>query len=189
MSQAAPPQPASSPGSTDREAADSVVPGAGDAPALDALPQIRTPLEPALIVKRLDVLARRGKLAGFAPGRGDVLFEVACFGEPFDRVLEARAAREGTHTLVRFSTRVLARVPAIFAAVTAITVWPGVWLTDSMLTTYFSWYRIPTWWWYIPLTVVPLFWMVPRMVRKSERACRESAAHQISAISAALDVP
>jgi len=155
-------------------------------PSLDALPDVRTSLDPTAILSRLDALARRGKLAGFTPGHGDALFEAACFGEPFDRVLLARAAREDGGTVLRFSTRLRRRVPAIFVAVTILTIWPGVWLTDSMLTTYFSWYTIPTWWWYIPLTVVPLFWMVPRMIRKSEGVCRESAAHQIAMIRESL---
>jgi len=157
-------------------------------PALDALPEVRAALEPRAIVARLDTLARRGKLAGFAPSQQNgVLFEAACFGEPFDRVLEARAAGEGDRTVLKFSARLLPRIPAIFAVVTALTIWPGVWLTDSMLTTYFSWYKIPTWWWYMPLTIIPMFWMVPKMIRKSERSCRESAARQIAAIDAALN--
>ena len=156
-------------------------------PALDRLPELRTRQSPAEVVQRLEALARRGKLAGFRARSDGVLFEAECFAEPFDRVLEARATTEGGVTRLVFSARTLWRAPAIMILVTALTIWPGVWLTDSMMRTYFSWYHIPTWWWYMPVTIVPLFWMVPRMVKKSDTLARESAAVQIAAISGALD--
>lgn len=161
---------------------------AGSPPQVDLgrLPEVRTALSPPQIIERLETLARRGKLAGFRARPGGVLFEAECFAEPFDRVLEARAATAGGVTTLSFTVRLLWKAPAIFAVVTALTIWPGVWLTDSMLRMYFSWYRIPTWWWYVPVTVVPLFWMVPRMIGKSATLARESAAAQIAAISGAL---
>ncbi len=158
-------------------------------PALDALPEVRTAHAPEEILKRLEALARRGKLAGFHARPRDGLFEVACFGEPFDRRLVAHDSGEGGVTTLRFTAPILWKVPAIMIVVTLLTIWPGVWLTDSMLTTYFRWYTIPTWWWYMPVTIVPLFWMVPRMIRKSEASCRESAAQQIAAIGEALSRP
>lgn len=153
---------------------------------LEALPVVRTALDHDQILARLEALARRGKLPGWRARPPDGLFEVACFGEPFDRRLVATAAAAGPGTELGFRAPLLLKTPLIMGVVTALTIWPGEWLTHSMLTTYFSWYTISTWWWYIPLTVVPLVWMVPRMVRKSEAVCRQSAGEQIAAIESAL---
>lgn len=154
------------------------------------LPRVHSPLSADEIVKRLDALARQGKLPGFAKGEGGVLFRTAAFSEPFDRELLARAepaagaAGSGAKgTTLRFSLRVLPRVPLIYAAVIGTTIWPGVWLTDSMLKTYFDWYKVETWWWYMPVTVLPLLWAMPRMWRKCARAAEESAREMIGKIA------
>lgn len=158
------------------------------------LPSVRSPLLPVEILTRLDAMARRGKLAGYAT-RGASGIEVAAFGDPFDHDLRGELEASGTAgagptggaVTIRFELHMRPKLPALFVVILAVSVWPGVWLTHSMLVTYFSWYTIQTWWWYIPLTVVPLFWMVPRMLKKSRAAVRTSALEQIEKIRGAVD--
>jgi hypothetical protein len=155
----------------------------------DGLPELKTQLPPVAVVARLDALARRGKLAGFEPGRGEELFSVLAFGNPFDHRLSAAADVNGSVTSLKFSLCVTRRMPAIFALILIVTIWPGVWLTHSMLVTYFSWYAltfVQTCMWYLPLTVLPIPWFWPRMMRKSAAAARTSAAEQIEVIAAAV---
>lgn len=78
------------------------------------------------------------------------------------------------------------RMPWIYALLLIATVWPGVWVTDSMLKTYFSWYTIPTWWWYLPLSVIPLPWMWRSFMHKSRAAADASAREVITDIAAAV---
>lgn len=144
-----------------------------------------TQLDQAEVLRRLEALSRRGKLPGFERGRDGVLFTTAAFGEPFDHRLEARASGEGATTL-RYSLRVLSRLPAIYAAVIVFSIWPGVWLTDSMIRAYFDSYEFPTWAWYLPLTVLPLPPMLIRMVRRSRASATEHAAELAERIAGEL---
>jgi len=159
-----------------------------------SLPLVRSALSPPEVLVRLDAASRRGRLAGYV-ARGASEIEVTAFGEPFDHDLRGAlhsvpseaGGSPGTGTTIRCHLRMRPKVPALFVLIIGVSVWPGVWLTHSMLVTYFSWYTIQTWWWYIPLTVVPLFWMVPRMVKKSRAAVRASALEQIEKIRDAVD--
>ncbi len=163
-------------------------------PLTGPLPGVRSGLLAAEILSRLNTVSRRGKLAGYV-ARGAAKIEVAAFGEPFDHdlrgVIEASSGVGGEGAVggseIRFSLHMRPKLPVIYVLLIAVSVWPGVWLTHSMLVTYFSWYTIQTWWWYIPLTVGPLFWMVPRMITKSRVAVRVSALEQIKKIGAAVD--
>lgn len=154
-------------------------------PAPAPPPDLATPLESAEVLRRLESLSRRGKLPGFEPGRGGVLFATAAFGEPFDHRLEARAEGAGPTTL-RYSLRMLRRLPLIYTVVIALSIWPGVWLTDSMLRAYFDSYDYKTWMWYLPITVLPLPPMLVRMVRRSRAAAAEHAAELAERIAAEL---
>ncbi len=158
--------------------------------AVGAPPGVRSRLSAGEILSRLDMAARRGKLPGYM-ARGESGFVVTAFGEPFDHdligAIDAAPAGEGGGSVVRFELRMRPKLPAFFVLVIALSVWPGVWLTHSMLVTYFSWYKIQTWWWYIPLTVVPLFWMVPRMLAKSREAVGVSTAEQVEKIREAVE--
>lgn len=165
-----------------------------DAPRIDPkkLPSLKSGLAPEAVVARLQAAAKGGRLAGFQPAGAGVLFSAAIFGEPFDRTLEARAERtaEGA-TVLRFSSRLNMKLPLIFGIVIAFTIWPGVWITDSMLGTYSSWYgaKVGFWGtclWYLPLTVLPLPWALRRLLRKSEAACAASAAEVVGKIQAEL---
>ena len=148
---------------------------------------IRTRLSADEIFDRVGRLSQRGRLPGFAGGRGGVLFVATAFGRPFDRTLEARAVEGTDGTDLRFTSRLKRSLPWAFVAITALTIWPGVWLTDSLLRTYFDWYRFATWMWYLPVSVLPLPWAVRTIVRRSESAAAESARELIERICAAID--
>ncbi|MBY0311544.1 MAG: hypothetical protein K2W85_05710 [Phycisphaerales bacterium] len=128
--------------------------------------RVQSPLSAIEIVAALEAAARRGKMAGFqripgtTPVQG-VICTISDFGTPFESVLETTAAassggRGGTE--LSFSLRMQTKLIWVFGIVLVATVWPGVWLTDSMLRTYFSGYDFRTWMWYLPLTApfVPL---------------------------------
>ena len=155
---------------------------------------MRTPLEPDEIVARIAKLSQRGRIPGFERGSGNVLFTATAFGQPLDRTLEAHTetnsnnnAPENHSTTLRFSTRLKPALPWTFAIITALSIWPGVWLTDELLRTYFLRYDYATWMWYLPITIIPLPWMVRAMMRKSEAAAAESAHDLIERIRSAVD--
>lgn len=137
---------------------------------IETPPPLTTPLTPEAVVARLDTLARRGKLAEFRAASNGTLFELTAFGEPFDHTLDARATPHDVTTTITYSLRMKPKMPWIFAIIVAVSVWPGVWLTDSMLRTYWSGYDFITWMWYLPLTILPVPWMWKRMLSKSRLA-------------------
>ena len=141
------------------------------------LPIIFSPLSGVEILARLDGAARRGKLPGFHKGQNDSLFHLADFGSPFESALDATAVPTGAGTSLSFELRLKPLMPWVFVACLVLSVWPGVWLTDSMLKTYFiSWYTMSFWWtcaWYMPLTVP----FVPIAILQSLRRSRASAKH------------
>ncbi|MFZ2873011.1 MAG: hypothetical protein WAZ94_00850 [Phycisphaerales bacterium] len=142
------------------------------AAAPPGLTEIVTPLGTEEILKRLETAARRGRLPGYEPGQDGELFGAEELGHPFDYRLSVRAEKVDGGTRLTWTTRMLPKMPTIFGAVLALSVWPGVWLTDSMLRAYFSGYDYRTWMWYLPVTVLPIPWMWRGFVRRS----RESAA-------------
>lgn len=166
---------------------------AGSAPSerevrLDALPALRSPLPPAEAVEALDRHSRRGKLPGFRRLAPDEV-SVSVFGEPFDRRLHARFAPDGAGSLISLRARLILRIPIIACVIMLFTIWPGVWLTDSMLLTYYPpaqhWW--PTWTWYLPITVIPLPFAAWGLWKRSEAACRREAAIAIDRICEGAD--
>jgi hypothetical protein len=153
---------------------------------LGRLPVVRCGLTPEQVVMAAEKRAKTGKLAGFERGTGDVLFVADVFGEPFDRSLVVKGETVEGGTRLTFTAPMKRRLPWIFAAVIAFSIWPGVTLTHSLLVTYFSWYTIQTWWWYIPITVLPLPWMYKKMMTKSEASCAGSAIEQIESVREAV---
>lgn len=159
------------------------------APAIGAAPMvIETPLDPGAVLTRLEGAARRGKLAGFTHGSGEVLFSVSDFGTPFESVLEARrvdAAGLGGGTRMALRARIKPLWPIVFAVMLVLTIWPGVWLTDSLMRTYFPGYDVRTWIWYLPLTA-PFcpwgFWSAIKRSRASARADLETMVPKIAGI-------
>lgn len=170
-------------------------PAGSEADARAGLPVIQTPLAPSEVLARLLALAKRGKLAGYAAlgshptEKSGAAFRVSVFGEPYDRELIASVVPEsspgGTGSVIRFESRLLKKLPVIMVVLTVLTIQPGMWLTDSMLKLYFSWYTIQTWWWYLPLTLlsIPLLW---KQFKKSEAAAAADARKVVGDIAAAL---
>ncbi len=174
--------------------ADALSPTSDSAQATDtaqaspAFPTIRSACSSDEILARIAKLSQRGRLPGFEPGQGDVLFTATVFGQPFDKVLETRAETNTDNTTtLHFEARLKPILPWTFGIMTALTIWPGVWLTDELLVTYFQWYDYITWMWYLPITVLPLPWMARSIMRKSEAASVESTTELIERIRAAVD--
>lgn len=152
---------------------------------------MRVALTPHDALARLDHASRRGRLPGFHHERGTSTFTLRIFGELFDReliaTLRADAGAPGT-CVIEFRLRLLPLTPAIAAAFAAFAVWPGVWFMDSLLVTYIpssaGW--IPTWTWYLPLTVLPLPFVARSVWRKSNTIVAAELAKTTERIVAAL---
>lgn len=153
------------------------------------LQSVVVPLDSAAIVERLTTASRRGRLAGFtsSPAAG-VLFQATAFGSPFEGVLEARGEPSDGGTRLRFQTRMLRKFPAIFAAVLAFTIWPGVYFTDELVAQFLPsvWSPWVTYYWYLPLTILPVPWMWRGAMRKSRRTMTEHARETIAKIAKEL---
>jgi hypothetical protein len=157
----------------------------------NGLPVIRTGLAPSQVLERLLAMAKKGKLAGYrALGshpteKAGAAFRASVFGEPYDRELIASVVPDGAGSVLRFESRLLKKFPAIMIALTVFSIQPGLWLTDSMLKLYFTWYTIQTWWWYLPLVLlsIPMLW---KQFKKSEAAAAADALKVVGDIQAAL---
>lgn len=153
------------------------------------LPGLRSRLPAQAILERLETFARQGKLPEFAvlpEGKATGFSTLAC-GSPYDRVLEGFITNAGQDSLISFRTRLKLKAPAIVLATLVLTIWPGLWLTDTMLGMYWTWYanHVETWWWYIPLTVLslPVLW---KQFRASEAAAHADALATVRKIAGVL---
>ncbi len=169
----------------------------------DDLPTLTVPMDADAVIDRLDVASRRGRMAGFN-GQPDVgLFIVDAWGTPFDHDLLAMGEKAtGDETRLSFSLRLRRKLPTIHAIILLLTVWPGVWLTDSMLKLWFAWYyaltqkpmfiwggfEAFTYIWYIPLCVVPLPWFWRSIMRRSRTTSHASGLEMIGKIAKELGV-
>jgi hypothetical protein len=155
---------------------------------------LRTALGAAASLERLGRAARLGRVPGFE-ARGASGFRVEADAVPFAHELVGHIEELGGEgSRVRLELRRMGRMPLLFAVVIALTVWPGVWLTDSLMATYWSAYgrwsqEMPwlTYAWYLPITVLPLPWMWRSMTRKSRTEAIESAQKQTRAIAEAIE--
>jgi hypothetical protein len=158
-----------------------------DAPAgsvdRSPLPSVLSPLSGTELVARLETASKRGRLAGFARAGGG--FEVSAFATPFDHALDARLSPADGGTRVEFSLRMFRKMPVIASVVTAATVWPGVHFVDQLIPGRWGW--IPTWWWYVPLSVLPLPWAARTALRRSRATAHASALDMIGKIAAESD--
>ena len=153
-------------------------------------------MSPTAVLKKLTKAARKGRLPeyeitqnvqGQHPGR----FEVLIFGHPYDRTLLAEVHEEDEGSTIAFTTKLRWKFPIIMIVLIAITIWPGVWLTDSMFETYFAsypWFGWPTWvWWVIyealVLIAIPPLW---KQYTKSERKTAVEARDLIEKIGKEL---
>lgn len=141
--------------------------------------------------------ARRGKLAEFREqdtGKNQGDFSIEAAANPFDHQLIGTFDSNGGSTTIKLRLERLKMMPMVFALVLIVTVWPGVWLTDSMLVTYFGWYSrwtqsMPwlTYAWYLPLSVLPLPWVWRGIVLKSRAEAMESAKEMVEAVVQTVD--
>lgn len=173
-----------------------------NAPPTAALPVVVTPLTADQALERLEKQARRGRIADFERGAHGGLFAAEAFGTPFDHRVVAHAETSPhptdptapARTTLRFELVRLRKLPAIFAAVLAFTIWPGSWMTDSLLTTYFEFYhawvtRWPwlTYAWYLPLTALPIPWMWRAWSTRSHAMAHASARETIDFVRETID--
>lgn len=177
----------------DYAAHESVKDATSDTSSLFSAPlSIQTRFEPGEVLKRIAKLSQRGRLPGFEvverKENSTLLFTATAFGQPFDKTLEARAiANPDKTTTLTFSTKLKPTLPWTFGIIIALSIWPGVWLTDELFRTYFDWYDFATWMWYLPITIVPLPWMVKSVTRKTQASTAESAADLIKLIRTTID--
>ena len=153
---------------------------------LASLPSIKTDLDQSEIARRAKRLSERGKLPGFHPNTPGGLFEAIAFGNPFDYRLIA-SHQPGQ---LNFHIKIKSKMPAIFWIVMALTIWPGVLFTDSLLNTWFGWYPNQTWItyaWYLPITIIPLPWLHRSIMAKTRAAALVHAHEQIATLAKALE--
>ena len=153
-----------------------------------SLPRVVSPMPASDLQKALSQRAKQGKLAGYQK-QSERTFTLDAAGGIYERTLIATiisdTADKDEHTEIWFEGKLKRTIPIVVIVVLVFTLWPGVWLTDSILSTWFSWYRLGIWWtsaWYIPLTLlaVPAFWA---QFRKSERESWEDAHKAIAKIA------
>lgn len=172
-----------------------LMPTTTDNPAAK-LPTLSTTLDPGKVVDQVDALARSGKLPEFERGATVGTFSCVAFGNPFDYALFGTAEPQpsGSGSTIRFDLKMSQKLPLIFAIVIIISIWPGLPLTHSLLVSYIdpgymnllNRFHLSTWMWYIPLTVLPLLWMIPKQLRQSREAALASAAESIEIIAESL---
>ncbi|MBY0112143.1 MAG: hypothetical protein K2Y21_04935 [Phycisphaerales bacterium] len=128
------------------------------------------------VVRRMRALSQRGKLPGFEETADG--FKALAYGWVFDYDLRY-SVQEGANGSTLVPTLELKRkMPAIVIAALLLSIWPGVWITDSMLATYFSWYPREFWKtcaWYLPVTVLPMPWVWKTAMGRSRMLAEESA--------------
>ncbi len=144
----------------------------------EALPVLRTDLTPDEVIARLRKRSKQGKLPGFEH-RGGHVFRVLAFGQPYDKELIGSVAQRDDDprgSAVRFETRLLRRMPTIVTLIMALTIWPGVWLTHSLLITYFASYPQAMWVtcaWYLPLCLLA----IPALRKQYKRSVESAETH------------
>ncbi|MBX3390083.1 MAG: hypothetical protein KF691_11605 [Phycisphaeraceae bacterium] len=146
-----------------------------------------TSLSEAKIAEKLLEMSQRGKLPGFEPRSGS--FDALAYGwiYDFDLIGKYIAGTDGTR--IEFGLVAKSRMPWIVGALLALSVFPGVWITDSMLSIYFDWYPKEFWKtcvWYIPLTILPIPWVWKTAMNRSRAAAEHSSQELIERIAAAL---
>lgn len=159
---------------------------AAAAPLTLPLPEVGTALPAQEVTSRLDLAARRGRLPGYSTGGGGgALFEMRDFGAPFEGVLRARLDG-GT---LRFSTSLQPRMPVVMAVILLLSIWPGVWLTESAMASIFPSSPVMwkwTYWWYLPLAIVSSPWAMWSAIKKSRESVHAGAHGLIAKVAAEL---
>lgn len=146
------------------------------------------------ILARLEKAARRGDLPGFeragpAISGTPAAFHVDADALPFEGMLIATAAAatgEQPGTTLHLHTRLKQRMPWVFFIVLALTAYPGVLLTESMIRTIvpgWAWLWSTVWWWYFPLAIVSIPLALIPAVKKSRKMAAISAAEAAARVS------
>jgi len=132
------------------------------------------------VLARLGKLSKGGKLAGYEPGGDGRLASFAAFGTPFDGRVDITRAGDG----LRFELRMPRKLPVVFAVALALSVWPGLPLTDAFLQG-FGWYErltsgvFVTWMWYVPLAAIPAPFALLAAMKKSHASALEHAKETV----------
>ncbi len=167
-------------------------PEQGDAPEQTLAP-IESEKSGEQICDALEGLSKKGKLPGFVRAGDGGLFSVEAQGTPLDRRLVGVGEAVEGGTRVSWRLVLPRKWPVGIAAVLALTVWPGLPITDSLLQTYLpgsygawtnGWFK--TWMWYLPLSVVPIPWFWRSMMSKVRTSTLEHAIETREKIRAAL---
>jgi hypothetical protein len=153
------------------------------------LPVVATGLAAEQVLERLGKASRRGRLPGFAAGGHGALFSVAAHGSPFDADLVARYRVLASGGELGFEVRFKRVMPGIFVAALVVSAWPGVYFMDELIAMYLRelWRPWVTYYWYLPLTILPLPWVWRAVMRKSLTTTRASALEAIGKVAAEID--
>ncbi|TVQ33528.1 MAG: hypothetical protein EA376_02195 [Phycisphaeraceae bacterium] len=176
------------PGAPDESAAGASDPFSGPAPEVPReipLPALRTELGPKEVLDKLAYASRRGRMPGFERRSEENAFQVAAFGQPFDRIVVGRVgpADDAGRCEIAFKSVLLKKMPIAFIVTFVVSIWPGLPILDSFIPGSWGWW--PTWTWYIPMCLLPLPF-VPRMWRKSEQLAHNEAHKMVRRIAAEL---
>jgi hypothetical protein len=147
-------------------------------------PDLVVALDAAEIRRRMDLASRRGRVPGVHVGEGDTLFEVDGCGAPFEHHLVATGTPADGAIRVSFALVRRNRMPLVFAILLVVTVWPGVYFMDQLIPGEWNW--IPTWTWYLPLTVLPVPWFWRSTARKSHAIALEDSRGLVEKIRVEL---
>ena len=156
------------------------------AQAPSALPDIVTDVSPGEIAERLSKASRRGDVSGFE--RDGSSWYITRFGAPFESMLRPTVEAHGDGSRITFTRSLKPVMPAVFAVVTVLTVWPGVWLTESLIASMFaesSFWKYTTWW-YLPLAIVGGAWGLWAAWRQSNSTGDREGAERVEKIARVL---
>ncbi len=143
-----------------------------------SIPDLSVGLTAQEVVAFLERKSQQGKLPGFRRDpSSSTTFRLALYGAPYDRDLVVSVSPVSAGSTLRFRSHLKRTIPLVVIFTTIITFWPGVLLTDSLMSTWFpSWYPKQTWvtWaWYFPLCLL----MIPALLKQYRASERASAEH------------
>ena len=165
--------------------------------ALGALPSLAVPLTTDEVLDRLGTASRRGRLPGFdAKPTSGALFRVAAFGTPMDSDLDARPRQVNGLVMLDFSVVAPRRLAVVLALSLVLTVWPGVYFMDQLMIQVLPgvWNWLPalpgpmshTWWWYLPVSILPIPWVWRGVMRRARETALVSAREAIDKLAGEL---
>jgi hypothetical protein len=159
----------------------------GDGQDASGVGAIVVPVDRVSVVRRMRALSQRGKLPGFEETADG--FRALAYGWVFDFDLRYQVQEGPGGSTLTPRLELKRKMPVIVIAVLLLSIWPGVWVTDSMLATYFDWYPREFWktcLWYLPLAVLPMPWVWKTAMGRSRMLAEESARELAERIGAEL---